>query len=147
MDNAGSIFLALAIVWVLQLALSLLQTRRFHRKVSDLRRGNYASAVGMSGSTWKRKVYGVLVVDETLTVQSGHELSGITVFADLKPVPGVVDVPLSRIEEDQPLDGVKPKIWAALQQAARFIRNHESRRDDVAEQQEILEEKEAGIPG
>lgn len=130
MNQFGVLFLLLALAWIGQLALSLLQTRQFYRHVAQLRKGSYASAVGLAGSNWKRKVYGVLVVDENLTVTAAQKLSGFTVFARLKPVPQVEGVPLDRMEEEAPIPGVPRKIWDALRNAAGYIRTHEQSREE-----------------
>ena len=128
LNQFGYVFLLLALAWIGQLALSLLQTRRFYRQVAQLRQGSYASAIGLAGSTWKRKVYGVLVVDTDLRVIRAGQLSGFTVFASLKPVSEVTGLHLDRIEEETPVTGVSQKLWSAFQNAAGYIRSHEEKR-------------------
>ena len=131
----GFLFLLVALAWISQLALSLLQTRRFHRRVAELRTGSYASAVGLAGNNWRRKVYGVLVVDHAYTVLRAEILAGFTVFAHLKPVPALVGVPIERIERSDPLTGVSQKTWIAFRNAARYIHDHAERsHEDEIEQ-------------
>ena len=129
-NQFGTLFLLLALAWIGQLALSLLQTRTFYRRVARLRKGSYASAIGVTGSNWKRKVYGVLVVDENLTITAAERLRGFTVFAGLKPQPELVGHPLDRVEQELPLEGMSKKTWSAFQNAAGYIRSHEQHVDD-----------------
>lgn len=131
MNRYAGLFLAIALVWILQLALSLLQTRRFHRRVSQLRQEGNQTSVGMSGSTWKRKVYGVLVVNEDRTILRAEKLSGFTVFANLQPVPELGGKPMSVLDREQPIEGVNEKLWKAFQNAAGFIKNKDSRSGDA----------------
>lgn len=129
----GFLFLLIALAWVLQLALSLLQTRRFHRRIAELRNGSFATATGIAGNNWKRKVYGVLVVDENYTVTNAEIMAGFTVFANLKPVPELAGVSLERIEQPEPVDGIKKKAWSAFQNAAGYLRSHMEEADESAE--------------
>jgi len=123
MPNVGWLVLALAAVWALQLVLSLYQSKRFHRKVFELRKQGDKASVGMTGTNWKRKVYAVVVVDENRETIHAYKLDGFTVFANLEPVPELVGIPLSRFEQDQPVSGVTRKVWTAFQNAAGYIRD------------------------
>lgn len=123
MPNAIWLVVALAGVWALQLVLSLFQSKRFHRKVFQLRKQGDKASVGMAGSNWKRKVYAVLVVDRDRNSVHAYKLAGFTVFADLEPVPELVKLPLERFEQDEPPEGVSRKVWTAFQHAAGFIRS------------------------
>lgn len=147
MNQLGWVFLLLALAWIGQLALSLLQTRRFYRQVAQMRQGSYASATGLAGSTWRRKVYGVLVVDEDLSIMRAGQLSGFTVFAGVKPVNTVTGLPLARIEDDTPVDGVSPKLWSAFQNAAGYIRSHEAKRTAAEVEDEAGAVADAGKEG
>ncbi len=131
-NPVGSLFIVLAIAWVLQLGLSLLQTRRFHRRVAELRRGGNTTSVGMAGSNWKRKVYGVLVVDEERNIVHAEKMSGFTVFANLKPVDAMSGMTLDRLDGEAPV-GISTKMWKAFQNAAGFIRNRDKRDEDESE--------------
>lgn len=130
MNRYAGLFLAVALVWILQLALSLLQTRRFHKRVFQLRKEGNQTSVGMSGSTWRRKVYAVLVVDENRTIIRAEKLSGFTVFANLKPVPELGGKPMSVLDEDTPIVGINEKLWKAFQNAAGFIKNKDAKSDE-----------------
>jgi DNA-binding transcriptional regulator of glucitol operon len=130
-NRYAGLFLAIALVWILQLGFSLLQTRRFHKRVFQLRKEGNQTSVGMSGSTWKRKVYGVLVVDEARTILRAEKLSGFTVFASLQPVPELGGKPMSVLDQDEPVAGLNEKLWKAFQNAAGFIKNKDSRSGDA----------------
>jgi glucitol operon activator protein len=126
----GFLFLVVALAWILQLALSLLQTRRFHRRITELRRGSFATATGFAGSNWKRKVYGVLVVNENYEVIHAEKLTGFTVFASLKPVPDLVGLSVDRLEQDEPVAGIAKKTWLAFQNAAKYLLSHKEEDDE-----------------
>lgn len=130
----GFLFLVVALAWILQLALSLLQTRRFHRRIAELRTGSFATATGFAGSNWKRKVYGVLVVDENYTVTHAEKLAGFTVFANLKPVPELVGLSIHRLEQEDPVDGIAKKAWSAFQNAADYLRSHKEEGNEEEEE-------------
>ncbi len=129
MNRYAGLFLAVAFVWILQLALSLLQTRRFHRRVAELRREGSATSVGMAGSNWKSKAYGVLVVDENRNIIRAEKLSGFTVFANLQPVPELSGKPMTVLDDETPVDGIKQKLWTAFQNAAGYIRKRDTEGD------------------
>jgi DNA-binding transcriptional regulator of glucitol operon len=93
-------FLAFAFVWMLQLILSLLQTKRFHQQVANLRKLGPATAVGQSGRNWTLKKYGVMVCDEERNVVKAQSLTGITVFSNLKDVPELTGLPLERFNDE-----------------------------------------------
>ena len=134
--NVRILFPAIAFVWMLQLVLSLLQTRRFYRKVAALRKLGGITSVGVSGSNWTLKNYGVLVVDDTRTITHAQRLSGITVFAGPRDVPELVGKRLSVLHERTALPGVGTKLWAAFQNAAEFLTRHDQRvAEDAAESQ------------
>jgi DNA-binding transcriptional regulator of glucitol operon len=118
-------FLAFAFVWMLQLILSLLQTKRFHQQVANLRKLGPATAVGQSGRNWTLKKYGVMVCDEERNVVKAQSLTGITVFSNLKDVPELTGLPLERFNDENPVEGVSKKLWSAFMNAADFIARHD----------------------
>ena len=130
--NVRVLFPAIAFVWMLQLVLSLLQTRRFYRKVEELRKLGGITSVGFSGRNWTLKNYGVLVVDSTRTITHAQRLSGITVFAGPRDVPELVGKRLSVLDGRTALPGVSKKLWAAFQNAAGFITRHDQHAADAA---------------
>lgn len=143
MGNIGWLLLALAAVWALQLVLSLYQSKRFHRKVFELRKQGDKASVGMAGSNWKRKVYAVLVVDEDRETVHAHKLQGFTVFADLEPVPELVGAPLSRFEQSEPVAGVTRKVWTAFRNAAGYIRDADAKAAEPETDSAIVVEQQS----
>ena len=133
MSRFGVVILFVAVAWVLQLALALWQTHAFYRRYALLRRGAAASAIGVSGSNWRRKTYGVLIVDESRTIVRAERLAGISIFARLREVPQIVGLPLQRVERDDPVEGVPGKTWDAFRNAAGYIVSHDSNLKEVQE--------------
>ncbi len=121
----GAIFIVLAFVWILQLLLSILQTQRFNKRVAELRREGCVTSVGLAGSNWKRKVFAVLVVDARRMIVSAEQLSGFTVFAKLRPVPGVLGLPMQCLD-GEPLEGISKKTWQAMNNAAEYVKKKDS---------------------
>lgn len=121
-STAAVIVIALAIVWTLQYLLTFRQMRRFYKRTAELRRDGLLS-IGMAGSTWRRKQYAVLVVDEHQRIVHAEQLSGWTVFASLKPIPGIVGQPMSNLRDDDLNLPVSPKLLGALRSASTYIEN------------------------
>ena len=96
--------------------------RRFYKRIAVLRRDGLVS-VGMSGSSWRRKQYAVLVVDKAEKIVHVEQLSGWTVLATLKPVPGLVGQPMSNLFDDDLALPVSDKLLLALRNAASFIKD------------------------
>lgn len=141
MNDITSILLALGLVWIINLTLSGFQTKRFHQRVIQLRKHGSYTAVGQSGTNIKLKQYVVLVVDTdeddgVEKVIVAERLSGVTVFANLKPVPELVGRTLAEIEDGDRPASVSEKTWSAAQSSVGFIRNaqkHETETDDESE--------------
>ncbi|TVQ24600.1 MAG: hypothetical protein EA383_10800 [Spirochaetaceae bacterium] len=141
MNDITSILLALGLVWIINLTLSGYQTKRFHQRVIALRKHGSYTAVGQSGTNIKLKQYVVLVVDtdeddNVEKVVVAERLSGVTVFANLKPVPELVGLSLDDIEHGERPVSVSEKTWSAAQSSVGFIRNaqkHEHEADDGTE--------------
>lgn len=134
--NASLLFLAVAFVWMLQLILSLLQTKRFHRRIAELRKMGPATSIGYSGKNWTGKKYGVLVVDEERRVIRAEKLTGFTVFSNLKEVPGLAGLPIERVLQPEPLPGVKKSLWDAFTNAAEYIVKHDTKEENESEEAE-----------
>jgi len=117
---ATTLLILLAAAWFAQLTLSFLQTKRFYHRFSQLRRHGKRSAIGIAGSNWRTKTYGVLVVDEKDTIVCAEKLSGWTVFANLKPVNALVGLPLEALAAE-PAQDIPQKTWLAFQNAAGYL--------------------------
>ncbi|MEN8240511.1 MAG: transcriptional regulator GutM [Chloroflexota bacterium] len=137
MSNGTIIIIALVVAWITQLGMSLLQMRRFHRRMAELRKLGRAS-VGLAGGTYKGKVYTVIVLDDDDQITHAEKLSGITVFANLKPVPQVVGMSLEDLLLEEPQARVSKKAWESFRNAA----NHffpEDETDESLEGEEQLD--------
>jgi DNA-binding transcriptional regulator of glucitol operon len=118
--TATVIIIALAFMWTLQYLLTFRQMQRFYRRIARLRRDGVLS-VGMAGSTWRRKQYAVLVVDQHYTIVHAEQLSGWTVFAKLKPIRGLAGQPMSRLWNDDLKPSMSSKLLRALRDASDHI--------------------------
>jgi glucitol operon activator protein len=78
----------LGAAWILQLALSFEQMRRFRARLVELRRLGRA-AVGVGGSKYRGRAYAVVVANGEGRVVRAEIMSGFSVFARLKEVPEV----------------------------------------------------------
>ncbi len=138
MDQVSiTVVLLLAGAWLLQIVLSNRQMSRFHKTTQQWRREGAAMAIGLAGTTYRRKTYGVVVVDHEWNVVKAGRLSGFTVAASLKPVEQAVGLSLDEVGQGEPPADVSPKTWAALDHAATFLRK---KRDQEAVEVESLDE-------
>lgn len=110
----------LGLAWVLQLFLSIGQMRRFYRRVAELKRLG-RTAVGVGGGTYRGRAYAVVVADPTGRVLTVEVMSGISVFAGLKPLREVTGWNLQALCQMPPA-ALKTKQKAAVCQAANKIR-------------------------
>lgn len=124
MSNISILLLSIVFVWLIQLCLSYLQIQRFNTRVIALRKQGKKTAVGMAGSTYRRRVYAVLVVDERGQITAAERFGGWTVFASLKPVPALVGMLIEDIGEKPQFD-IKPKIWKAFCNSTHYILEHD----------------------
>ena len=127
MDSTATIIiLSLAAAWLVQYYLAWWQMRRFYKRIAELRRDGLVS-IGMAGSSWRRKQYGVLVVDKADKIVHVEQLSGWTVLATLKPVPGLDGRPMSHLFDDDHKLPVSDKLLLALQNAASYVKDQKIR--------------------
>lgn len=116
------VFLVVAAAWSLQFFLSYWQLRRFHGQLADMRKLGRCS-VGMSGSRWQGRTYGVLVVDEHDRVCNAALFSGWTVFSKLQRYDKLDGMRLDAIlSTDTPMLDLRRSQWLALQHAAQFFK-------------------------
>jgi glucitol operon activator protein len=106
----------LGLAWILQLVLSMRQMRRFYRRVSELKRLG-RTTIGVGGGTYRGRAYAVVVADASGRVVTAEIMSGISVFAALRPLPDVNGWNL-RALCDNPPAGLNTKQRAALCQAS-----------------------------
>ena len=121
MNSAMVIFLSLAAAWTLQLVLAGMQSRRFNRRLQELKREGCRTAVGVAGSNLKGKLYVVLVVDEEGTVVRAERLSGWTVFSQLKTIPRLVGMDVRTVSDGVDVSSFGKKLALSAKNAAGFI--------------------------
>ncbi|MFN8499171.1 MAG: transcriptional regulator GutM [Anaerolineae bacterium] len=114
------IIIAFVIFWLVQYLLTMWQIKRYNKRLGQLRRLGLVS-VGKAGSAWRRRVYGVLVVDKRDRIVHAEQLSGWTVFAQLQPVAGLDGRPISDITNDAVLLSISPKLRLAMKDAVGYI--------------------------
>lgn len=117
-----AIVVGLFLVWTVQIFLSNMQMQRFHRRSQVLRKQGSHMAIGLAGNMYRRKVYVVVVVDDDGIVTAIEQLSGFTVLATSKPVPGMAGRSVWEIGRADPPAGLDDKTWEAIDHAASFIR-------------------------
>lgn len=119
--NITFIIVILALAWVMQLALSSWQMKRYFQRLREMRREGTVS-VGMAGSAWRRRIYAMLAVNARRQVVRAEVLEGWTVFAKPRPVPVLVGATIEQILDGE-VAGLSSKQLAAFQQAAQFVRD------------------------
>jgi glucitol operon activator protein len=131
MSTSMAIFLALLVLaWFLQGALSFWQARRFYGRIQQLR--SYGrTAVGMSGSLYRGRAYGVLAVDDKDRIVRAEQLSGFTIFAQLRPAEELVGRTLSELLSE-PVEGLSAKVYGAFKMAAETLADESEPADEAS---------------
>ena len=130
MSTSMAIFLALLVLaWFLQGALSFRQARRFYGRIQRLR-AHGRTAVGMSGSLYRGRAYGVLAVDDEDRIVHAEQLSGFTIFAQLRPVDQLVGRTLSDLLSG-PVEGLSAKVYGAFKMAAETLAEESELADEA----------------
>jgi len=115
--NYSYIILALAAGLALQLYFTGWQTKRFYKRLKEIRKDGLAS-VGLQGGVWSGRTYAVLVVDESKKVLHAEKLSGMTIFSSLKPVPELVGLQADEILDENREFPLRKKLMKAFRNAA-----------------------------
>ncbi len=117
----GTVIIILLVgMWVLQFVFSYLQMRKFYSRVSQMRKDGLTS-IGMSGSMYKRRIYGVLTVDKQDRIIHAEQLSGWTVLARLKPVDALIGKSLSELLDESVQVPINKKMISAFRSSANEI--------------------------
>ncbi len=124
LENTWVLVVGLALTWFLQLYLTSLQMRRYYGRIAALRREGQVW-VRLAGSAWRRRTYAVMVVGPDRRVQRVEQLSGWTVLAKLKDVPGVAGYTVEEIADDSVALPVPKKLREALKHAVSLMHAHE----------------------
>lgn len=125
-ENGWVLIVGLALTWMLQLGLTYLQMKRYYGRIAALRRQGTVS-VGKAGSAWRGRVYAVVVIGPDRRVLTVEQLSGITVLAALKEVPGLAGRSVDEIDDDGVQLPVSKKLREALKDAVAHLREHEQK--------------------
>lgn len=121
MTSTGTIIvLLLAFMWALQYGFSFWQMRRYYKRLAELRREGVVW-VGLAGSAWRRRQYAILVVSPDQCIIRVEQLSGWTVLATLKAVPGLTGRPVSDLLDDSLHLPVSKKLLLALRDAVKHM--------------------------
>lgn len=139
----GVFLVLLVIAWTLQGISSFLQAKRFYGRVQQMRTLGRC-AVGVAGSIYRTKAYGVLAVDAQDRIVRAEKLTGFTVFAQLRPVDSLVGYTLSDLLSG-PVAGLSPKLYSAFRMAAEALVKEHAATDGVGG--EMNEDKGAPQPG
>jgi glucitol operon activator protein len=121
------LLVALVVAWTLQGVSSFWQARRFYRRIQQLRTLGRC-AVGVSGSIYRTKAYGVLAVDNQNRIVRAEKLTGFTIFAQLRPVHLLVGHTLSDLLSG-PVAGLSPKLYSAFKMAAEALMKEQGATD------------------
>jgi len=136
-ENLAVIFVLLAVMWALQFGLTYLQMRKYTARLKIIRQDGL-TAVGMSGTKYKGRTYGVLTVDDNNKVIHAEKMSGWTNFSNLRPVPVLVGMTLEQILNEEEQFSISKKLLLAFRNAA----------NDLVEAREgKLDEKNVNPPG
>jgi DNA-binding transcriptional regulator of glucitol operon len=139
METATFVVGALALAWFIQLGFSYWQMKRFYGRISQLRKSGRL-AIGLEGGMYKGRQYGVLVVDEQENIVRAEQLSGLTIFAQLKPVEPLIGLKMSRLFEDEKALAQELKITKkqvlAFRNAAKYLQEAEARAEAKKRQAE-----------
>jgi DNA-binding transcriptional regulator of glucitol operon len=120
MKLGSTIIIAFVIAWVIQFAMTYLQMQRYNKRLKELRKDG-TTATGMSGSMYKRRAYGVLVINEDEKILHAEQFSGWTVFASLKPVKELEGLSIHDLMDENTELPISKKIRSAFQNAVEEI--------------------------
>jgi len=138
MQLGSTIIIIFVVAWILQYGLTFFQMRRYNKRLNELKKMG-PTAVGMSGSMYKRRAYGVLVFDDTDKVVCAEQFSGWTVFAGLKPVKELEGLTLNEVKDESVELPISKKIRSAFINAVGQI---EAARKKAAETEAQTQNKE-----
>ena len=119
-ENLGVIFVLLVVMWILQFGLTYLQMRKYTARLKIIRQDGL-TAVGLSGSKYKGRTYGVLTVDKNNKIIHAEKMSGWTNFSNLRPVPDLVGMTLEQILDEEKELPISKKLHLAFRNAANDL--------------------------
>ena len=123
MNTIEQLGIVALLAWLVQLALAYRQARLFYKRMNRLRKLGRC-ATGLSGGKYRGRVYVVLVANPvTSTIIKAEILSGLTVFAGIKPVPQLEGYTLNALlaTPAPTIAGVNSYVIEAARSAAEAI--------------------------
>ncbi|MCE1253587.1 MAG: transcriptional regulator GutM [Anaerolineae bacterium] len=129
-STTAVVILGLGFMWLLQYVLTFWQMRRYSKRLSLLRKEGWVW-VGLHGSAWKGRTYAVVVVNGDRIIRV-EQLSGWTVMAGLKPVPGFEGRPVSDLTDDSVELPGSEKLKLALRDAVTHMETYARKQAEKA---------------
>jgi DNA-binding transcriptional regulator of glucitol operon len=125
----GWFFILLGVLWLLQLLLAYRQAQRFMARSRALRRQGRVS-IGASPRRVRGRAYAVIAVGPDDHITAAEALSGITVFANARPVPTLLGLRAADLAAGAEVPDLAPRVLAAARGAAAAL--HPDRAGEVA---------------
>jgi len=146
MQLGSTLIVAFVIAWIIQYGMTFFQMRRYNKRLNELKKMGPTS-VGMSGSMYKRRAYGVLVFDDQEKIVRAEQFSGWTVFASLKPVKELEGLTLNDVKDESIELPISKKIRSAFANAVAQIENARKKAADAAAQAQTVEQPDENSSG
>ncbi|NMC47252.1 MAG: hypothetical protein GYA52_10560 [Chloroflexi bacterium] len=147
MQLGSTIIVAFVIAWVIQYAMTYFQMRRYNQRLNEMKKMG-PTAVGMSGSVYKRRAYGILVFDDQERIIHAEQFSGWTVFASLKPVKELEGLTLTQVKDESMELPLSKKIRSAFINAVDQVEQARTKAAEAATPAQIdgpLDENSSGV--
>ena len=119
-ENLGVLFGLLVVMWALQFGLTYFQMKKYTKRLKIIRQAGL-TAVGMSGTKYKGRTYGVLTVDKNNQIIHAEKMSGWTTFSNLRPVTNLVGMNLEQILDEENELPISKKLHLAFRNAANDL--------------------------
>jgi DNA-binding transcriptional regulator of glucitol operon len=119
-ENLGVIFVLLVVMWVLQFGLTFFQMRKYTARLKIIRQDGL-TAVGMSGTKYKGRTYGVLTIDDDKKIIHAEKMSGWTNFSNLRPVPELFGLTIEQVLDEKHEHAISNKLLLAFRNAAKDL--------------------------
>lgn len=119
-ENLGVFFVLLAIMWVLQFIMTYVQMQKYTKRLKVIRQAGL-TAVGMGGTKYRGRAYGVLTIDNDNRVIHAERMSGWSNFAGLRAVPELIGMKIEEIADEEAELPVPKKLRVAFRNAANDL--------------------------
>lgn len=148
-SNITIIILGLAAAWFAQVLLSGWQTRRFFERTRLLRKDGLLS-IGAAGGMYRGRLFVVLVINQNDQIVHAEQMSGWTIFAQLKPVSELKGLFLSELMDESKSIPVRDKTLKAFRNAGSEILKAREKMVETSEEanrsaQDVMDESPAHL--